>query len=41
MTTFQTGVVKVEVVIHAVQCIVSVMAEGLVIVEDLIIRVRG
>ena len=41
MTTFQTGVVRVEAVIHAVQCIVSVMGEGLVIVEDLTIRVRG
>ena len=41
MTTFQTGVVRVEAVIHAVQCIVSVIGEGQVIVEDLTIRVRG
>ena len=41
MTTFQTGVVRLEVVIRAVQCTVSVMAEGQFIVGDLTIRVRG
>ena len=41
MTTFQTGVVRVEVVIRAVQCTVSIIGEGQVIVEDLTIRVRG
>ena len=30
-----------QVVIRTVQCIVNVMGEGLVIVEDLTIRVRG
>jgi len=41
MTTVQTGVVRLEVVIRAVQCTVSVIAEGQVIVGDLTIRVRG
>jgi len=41
MTTFQMGVVRLEVVIRAVQCPVSVIGKGQVIVEDLPIRVRG